>query len=50
MRKEIKINLRDGDKELTFSIKQMSALKLERFINRAVIIIAKSIGGEIGFL
>mgnify|MGYP006956375574 CR=1 FL=1 len=48
MRKEIKINLRDGDKELTFSIKQMSALKLERFINRAVIIIAKSIGGEIG--
>ena len=41
MRKEIKINLRDGDKELTFSIKQMSALKLERFINRAVIIIGK---------
>lgn len=48
MRKEIKINIKDGERELTFSIKQMSALKLERFINRAVIIIARSIGGEIG--
>lgn len=47
MRKEIKITIKDGDRDLTFSIKQMSALKLERFTNRTVIIIARSIGGEI---
>lgn len=48
MLKEKTITLQDGDNELTVVIKQMSALKLERFINRAAILIARATGKAYG--
>lgn len=47
MRKEIKIHLIDEGRDLLFSIKQMPALQLERFINRAVILLARSAGKNV---
>lgn len=44
MRKEEIIELQDGDRTITFSVKQMSALKLERWMNRALILLAKASG------
>lgn len=48
MLKEKTVILRDGDKDLTVVVKQMSALKLERFINRAAILIARATGKAYG--
>lgn len=39
MRKEKIITITDDEKELTFKIKQMSAIKQERWINRALILL-----------
>ena len=47
MRKETVIQLEDGDRQLTFAVRQMPALKLERWINRAVILLARAGGAEI---
>ena len=46
MRKENIITIIDDEKELTFKVKQMSALKQERWINRALILLTgtKSLG------
>lgn len=50
MRKEKLINLTDDDKELTFKVKQMSALKQERWINRVLILLtgSKMLGSILG--
>lgn len=42
MRKEIIVNLTDDGNELTFKIKQMSAIKQERWINKVLILAAGS--------
>lgn len=47
MRKEVTIQIEDGERELTFAVRQMPALKLERWINRAVILLARAGGAEI---
>jgi hypothetical protein len=47
MRKEKIISLKDGEKTLTFKIKQFPATRLERWINRLVLLLAK--GGREAF-
>lgn len=47
MRKEVKIHIQDEERDLLFVIKQMPALQLERFINRAVILLARSYGAKL---
>lgn len=41
MRKEVTVTLNDRGNELTFKIREMSALQLERWIMRAVLVLAK---------
>ena len=48
MRKKITVNIEDGERQLTFSITQMPALKLERFINKAAILLARAAGKNFG--
>lgn len=48
MLKEKIVTLQDGERELTFVVKQMPALKLERFINRTAILIARATGKAYG--
>lgn len=50
MREEITVTLQDGERNLTFRIRQMSAWKLERWIFRAVIQIARASGESVSDL
>lgn len=47
MRKESIITLQDGDRVLTFAVKQMSAWDLERWIYRAAVQVARANGEDI---
>lgn len=47
MREEKVINLVDGERALTFVVRQMSAIKAESFIYRVAILLAKAGGSEL---
>lgn len=47
MREKRYITIKDGENDLLFSVEQMPALKLEKWIYRAVILLAKANGAEI---
>ena len=50
MRKEVTVTLQDGERNLTFRIRQMSAWKLERWMFRAAIQISKASGDSVAGL
>lgn len=47
MRKQQTVNITEGDRVLTFEITQMPALKLEKWIYRAAILIARATGATV---
>lgn len=47
MRKQETINITEGDRVITFEITQMPALKLEKWIYRAAILIARATGASV---